>query len=116
MTKHDVSDGERVQRYPRRPVASRDSLGRAFLQAMEVDFGEHGKGTIRALREERPHDYLKLVATLVPKEFSANDPGLKDMTDDELASVLSALRSAIAAKESERGRDGSGPAPDSGAP
>jgi len=80
------------------PAAGRDALGRAFLAALASDFARDGKSAIEMLRKERPHDYVKLIAALLPKEFDRPDSGLKDMTDDELARALDAVRCAIAAK------------------
>jgi len=33
------------------------------------DFEAHGKDVIEKVRAERPHDYLKIVASLVPKQM-----------------------------------------------
>lgn len=83
-----------------RPDAADGQLGgRAVgLQAvLAADFAEHGPDVVKALRLERPHDYLKLVASFAPKDPSPANPTVEDMTDDEFMRVLNALRSHASA-------------------
>ena len=56
------------------------------------DFAQHGADAVKALRLERPHDYLKLVAAFMPKNLPRANPTVEDMTDDEFIRVLNALR------------------------
>jgi hypothetical protein len=64
------------------------------LQAvLAADFAQHGADAVKALREERPHDYLKLIASLASKDPSPVNPTVEDMTDDEFIRVLNVLRS-----------------------
>ena len=56
------------------------------------DFARHGADAVKALRLERPHDYLKLVAAFMPKDIPPAIPTVEDMTDDEFIRVLNALR------------------------
>ena len=56
------------------------------------DFAQHGADAVKALRLERPHDYLKLVAAFMPKNLPPANPTVEDMTDDEFIRVLNALR------------------------
>src|SRR5262245_60214963 len=81
---------------------NRDALGRAFLMALASDFVREGQSAIEMLRKDRPHDYVKLIAALLPKEFQPPDLGLRDMTDDGLARALDAVRCATAAKNRDR--------------
>jgi hypothetical protein len=41
------------------------------MALMAEDFDAHGRSTIEALRTEKPQEYLKVVASLLPKEGSA---------------------------------------------
>jgi hypothetical protein len=50
-----------------RPVGARQKLGTAFVEALESDFLQHGVAAIQAVREKRPHDYLKVIASLLPR-------------------------------------------------
>ncbi len=47
-----------------RPRGSRNRLGESFLQELYADWIAHGKDAIRKVREEMPHVYLKVVASL----------------------------------------------------
>jgi len=59
-----------------RPKGSRNALGEAFVKAMHDDFKKNGQDAIHTVRTERPHDYLKVIATIIPKEIThdAADP------------------------------------------
>src|SRR5687768_10584373 len=71
-----------------RPKGSRNKLSEAFLQALAEDFDANGKEVIERVRSERPHDYLKVCASVMPKRLENEDvTPLKDpreMTDAEL--------------------------------
>jgi len=79
-----------------RPVGARSKLGEAFLEALNKDFDAHGEQVICEVRVEKPDQYLKVIASLMPKEMSltVNDP-LEDLTDDEIATRLSSLHTAL---------------------
>jgi|SRR5262245_65173207 len=82
---------------------SDDQLGArgSGLQAvLAADFAVHGPDVVKVLRLERPHDYLKLVASLIAKDSPAPNPTVEDMTDDEFTRVLNALKSYAAARGS----------------
>ena len=73
------------------PKGARNKLSEAFLGALADDFDEHGETVIQKVRGERPHEYLKIVAAVLPKQMQLEDltPRKKaeDLTDDELASI-----------------------------
>lgn len=80
-----------------RPKGARNKLGEAFIQALHDDFNEHGIAAVQAVRSEKPDQYLKVIASLMPKEhrLSVNDQ-FTDMTDDELAERIRQLAATIA--------------------
>jgi hypothetical protein len=43
----------------------KNRLSHAFLKALVDDFDQHGKEAIRICRVERPHEYLRVVASLM---------------------------------------------------
>jgi hypothetical protein len=49
------------------------SVRKEFTQALLDDFREHGVEAIRIVRIERPVEYLKIIASLVPKLHSDSD-------------------------------------------
>jgi Family of unknown function (DUF5681) len=52
-----------------RPKGSRNKVREKLLEALAIDFDDHGKEVIEKVRSERPADYLKIVASLVPKRW-----------------------------------------------
>jgi len=67
-----------------RPKGSRNKLGEAFIAALHDDFQQHGVDAIATVRRDKPHEYLKVCASLLPKEFTVNVNPIEEMTDDEL--------------------------------
>lgn len=51
----------------------RFKLSEAFVRELWRDFEEHGAKAIAEVREKRPQDYLKIVASLVPKQLASDD-------------------------------------------
>jgi Family of unknown function (DUF5681) len=75
-----------------RPKGSRNKLSETFLKELADDFEVHGKEVIKKVRTERPQDYLKLVAAVMPKRMEVEDvaPPLRrafEMSDDELLAM-----------------------------
>ncbi len=59
-----------------RPRGSRDRLTSAFIDKLADDFKRHGKKAIKDVREKDLSTYLRLIASLVPKELAhAGDEG-----------------------------------------
>ena len=52
-----------------KPVGSRNSLQGDFMRELADDFKLHGKAAIITTRTEQPAQYLKIVASLMPKEL-----------------------------------------------
>lgn len=76
-----------------RPKGSRNKLGEAFVTALHDDFQEHGVAAIVAVRSERPHEYLKVIASLLPKELKVTTES--DLTDEQLDQRIRQLAAAL---------------------
>lgn len=76
---------------PGRRKGSRNKLGEQFLSDLQADWSEHGADTLIKAREEKPMEYAKMVAGLLPKELLVRTAPEDDMTDDELADTLEHL-------------------------
>jgi hypothetical protein len=63
-----------------RRKGSRDRIETKMLEAIARDFEEHGEEAIRICRVERPNEYLKLVASLLPREVEATIDGNVEVT------------------------------------
>ena len=74
-----------------RPRGARDKLGSAFVQALADDFQVHGTKVIAKVRRDRPHDYLKIVASTIPKD-APEEPLLSrspdQFSDEELTAII----------------------------
>jgi hypothetical protein len=53
------------------------------------------------VRTERPHEYLKLVASLLPKQIELKADPFEGVSDEELRALLDYARAQIAAAEQE---------------
>src|SRR5262245_53539828 len=78
-----------------RRKGSRDRISTALLEAIARDFEEHGEEAVKIARVERPVEYLRIVAGLLPKEFEIVDSRLHDITDEELDAFIEVARRRI---------------------
>lgn len=95
-----------------RPKGSRHKLGEAFISALHEDFQEHGPQVIETVRTERPQDYMKVIASILPKELNIKTDPLEELSDDELDRRIRQLASAISLEAGIGASDGSAEAPD----
>lgn len=79
-----------------RPKGSRNKLAEAFTLALHDDFMEHGEVVIATVRAEKPDQYLKIIASLVPKDVNLNVNNLDEMSDAELAERIQSLATTLA--------------------
>jgi hypothetical protein len=75
----------------------RAALAEAFFAAFLADWQTDGPKAIAAMRADKPGDYLKLVATLLPKEFAPNGEPIEERTDAEIAARIAHLAKRRAA-------------------
>lgn len=95
-TERAMPEGRRFQPgNPGRPKGSRNRLGEAFIQALANDFDEHGVAAIATVRKDRPHEYLKVVASLLPKQVEIRESAFDGISDDELSALIVAAQSAL---------------------
>jgi len=57
-----------------RRKGSRNRISTALLEALAEDFEQFGKEAIKITRVERPGEYLKICASLVPQAFEDYAP------------------------------------------
>src|SRR5689334_14152644 len=62
----------------------RDALGEKFVADFLEDWQQHGATAIAALRVEKPSDYVRIAASILPKERNARPEPLDELTDAEL--------------------------------
>ncbi|MGX8008160.1 hypothetical protein ACVDG8_003700 [Mesorhizobium sp. ORM8.1] len=88
-----------AQAGPVRPKRARKTLGDDFAAALRADFRAHGAGVIAAVRAEKPEQYLKVVLTVLPKDFSngldVNKNNLGQLSDEEIRSRIRGLEASV---------------------
>ena len=95
-----------------RPKGSRHRLSEAFVAALCEDFETHGAKVIRHVREKDPSTYVRVAASLLPKEFKIEQTS--DLTDEQLDARIRGLIDALGL---EAGIGGAfGRAPEAGKP
>jgi hypothetical protein len=78
---------------PGRPKGARNKLGEAFIEALHDDFNAHGIDAIISTRTEKPDVYVRVIASLLPKEFKIETTS--DLTDEQLDARIRALANLI---------------------
>ena len=54
---------------PGRPLGSKNRLSEYFLHELFQHFEKHGREAIEQVFKERPGEYLRIIASLIPKEL-----------------------------------------------
>jgi hypothetical protein len=71
-----------------RKPGSRNLLQADFIRTLAEAYQEHGEGALRICAKEDPVQFLKIVASLMPKELALIENKLSGLSDDELDAVL----------------------------
>jgi len=74
-----------------RPKGSRHKLGSDFLLDLQEIWATQGKAVLQEARDEKPMEFAKMVASILPKELLVRTAPEDEMTDDELADTIAAL-------------------------
>jgi hypothetical protein len=76
-----------------RQPGSRNKLQGDFIEALARSFAENGEAAIRIVFAERPAEYLKIIASVLPKEFlMAESSPLSELSDADLEKVIEFAR------------------------
>ena len=70
---------------------------------MLAEWEEHGRSAVTTFRTERPHDFVKLMAGLVPRQFNMKVNELEHLSDEQLTAQLRAVLGELAADGMELG-------------
>jgi hypothetical protein len=102
---------------PGKPKGARHALTENFIKALHDDFSKHGISAVEVVRVEKPDQYLKVIASLVPKDVNLNVNNLDELSDAELAERVRQLAETLApflaggtgdANENAGGAEGAG--------
>lgn len=99
-----------------RPKGSRNKLGEAFIAAMYDDFTEHGAAVIETVRTEKPDQYLKVVASILPQQLNVRVSEFDELTDDQIDQRINALARALQLETGAIAAAGREAAPKAGKP
>ena len=81
-----------------RQIGSRNKLNEKFILALHDDFVEHGAKLIEEVRKKKPDQYLKVIASILPRELHFKDQSaFEGMSIEQLDETISAIKSVIAA-------------------
>lgn len=80
-----------------RKLGSRNKLTEQFLTDVLNEWEGHGATAISDMREKNPGDFVKMVASLLPKDVNLNlTDNLSELSDDELLGQLRDLSASLA--------------------
>lgn len=82
---------------PGRPKGSRNKLAEDFVADLHAKWQEKGIAVIDAVIAEKPADFLKVVANVIPKEVKIDRSAVEDIPDAELSDYLAIARAAFEA-------------------
>ncbi|HWA17728.1 MAG TPA: DUF5681 domain-containing protein [Devosia sp.] len=77
-----------------RPRGARSKLGEKFLEDLLEDWKANGSAVIVKVREDKPDQYLRVVASVIPREVDLEVAGsgrVEDMTDAQLIAIIRRL-------------------------
>jgi hypothetical protein len=80
---------------PGRRKGSRNRLGEAFVADLLADWQEFGPAAITAVRRNRPADYLKVIASILPKDLHIKTGVYDDLTDADLVARIRQLDAQV---------------------
>jgi hypothetical protein len=80
-----------------RPIGARNKLSEDFVEALRVDFEAHGKEAIVKTRSEKPDQYLKVIASLLPRDVNLTVNEFEGKSDDDIRRELRELAGTLAA-------------------
>lgn len=87
------------------PLTVEDAVGSSdtFLKELQASWARHGAATIDQVRIERPHDYLRLMASSLAKYVESGGDTIETLSDDEIADELRQILGRLAATGADAG-------------
>jgi hypothetical protein len=71
-----------------RPKGARNKLTSSFLADVQAAWERDGKAALEIMFKEKPAEFCKMIAGLMPKEVALDVTALAAMSDEELAERL----------------------------
>ena len=76
-----------------RPKGSRNKLGEKLIEDLYEHWQKNGMKAIEAMFEERPHEYVRAVVSILPREVKIEN--VDSMTDEELRNRIRQLAAGL---------------------
>ena len=86
-----------------RPKGSRNKLSEAFWADLYEAWQANGVDAIERMIADKPGDFVRVVATQMPKKLNVNNNPLSELTDDELEDAIAFFRTSLGASEEAEG-------------
>lgn len=90
-----------------RPKGSKNKLSEEFLADLLADWQQGGVAALKEARANKPTEYCKLVASLVPKEITVKND-LSEFSDEQLAALGELAASLLGDVAGVAGKDRKG--------
>ena len=84
-----------------RPLGSKNVLSEDFVAALAADFARYGLYPISRTRNKDPTGYLRVIASIIPKEISANVNHIHKHTHEPVSETVDWITGLL--RESEKG-------------
>ena len=75
-----------------KPRGAKNKLHKSFIEALQADFDVHGKAAIAIVRVEDPAAYLRVIASVLPRELEVSQ-----VSDVDLEATIAEVRALLAA-------------------
>lgn len=93
-----------------RPKGARSKLAELFWSDLYEKWKAKGAAAIDDMIADKPGDFVKVVASQMPKEFLVKAADLEDVSDDELGDIIATLRSIARSGNPEKAGNRTGKA------
>jgi hypothetical protein len=81
---------------------TRHLFSKAFVEALSEDFRAGGAEAILRVRTEAPGTYLRICATLIPRELKLeHSQYVKTLSDEQIEQAIKAIQTMLAARAGE---------------
>jgi hypothetical protein len=94
IAKRKLAAGAAPARKPR-ATRSKKTLNDDFLAAVRADFRAHGAGVIAEVRADKPDQYLKIVLSVLPRDFDVTINQLDGLSDEEIRNRIRSLEAVL---------------------
>ncbi len=86
-----------------RPKGSRNKLAETFWADLYQAWQANGIDAINRMIADKPGDFVRVVATQMPKELKVNNNPLSELTDDELEDAIAFIKASLGVSEEAEG-------------